>query len=119
MTVVVIHSSYCAHVLLTFFVIFCEEFHSVSIAQRKGDTVNGESEKHRIMCERSLDDDVLEILGNDDLKNELVPSESDSSDTDSDSGDETIVHVIPPDSLLLYCPLHLCFTANVGINMVV
>jgi len=107
------------HVLHTFF-LGGEEFHSVNLTQRKGDTVNGVSEKHRMMCERSLDDDVLEILGYDDSKNELVPSESDSSDTESDSDDETIVHiVIPPDSLLLYCLLHLCVTANVGINVVV
>ena len=34
------------HVLHTFFfVIFCKEFHSVNMAQRKGDTVNNESEK--------------------------------------------------------------------------
>jgi hypothetical protein len=88
------------------------------VAQRKVDTVNSESEKHRVMCERSLDDDILEILDYDDLKNELVPSENDSSDTECDS-DATVVHVIPPDSLPLYCPLHLCFTANVGINVVV
>jgi hypothetical protein len=31
----------------------------------------------------------------------------------------TVVHVvIPLDSLLLYHPLHLCFAANVGINVV-
>ena len=89
------------------------------MAQRKGDTVNSESEKHRMMCERSLDDNILEILGYDDSKNELFPSENDSSDTECDS-DATVVHVvIPPDSLLLFCPLHLCFTANVGINVVV
>jgi hypothetical protein len=80
------------------------------MAQRKGDIVNGESEKHRMMCERSLDGNILEILGYDDLKNGLVPSESDSSDTESDSDDEAIVHVvIPPDSLLPYCPLHFMF----------
>jgi hypothetical protein len=36
-----------------------------------------------MMCDRGLDDDIVEILGYDDLKNELVPSESDSSDTES------------------------------------
>lgn len=54
-----------------------------------------------------------------DSKNELVPSESYSCDTESDSDEATVVHVvIPPDSLLLYHPLHLCFTANIGINVV-
>ena len=33
------------------------------------------------MCNRSLDDSIVEILG---YNNELVPSESDSSDTESE-----------------------------------
>jgi len=36
-----------------------------------------------MMCDRGLDDDIVEILGYDDSKNELVPSESDSNDTES------------------------------------
>jgi hypothetical protein len=46
--------------------------------------------------------------------------DSDSSDTESDSDDETDVHiVILPDSSPLYCPLPLPFTENVCINVVV
>jgi hypothetical protein len=73
------------------------------------------------MCERSSDDDDdVEIQVYEDLKNELVLYKSDSSDTESASDDKTDVHVvIPLDSSLLYCPVDLCFTANVGINVAV
>ena len=109
------------HVLQSFFLLFfCEEFCSVNMARSKGDSVNGESEKHRMICERNSDDDDVEIQVYEDLKNELVLSESDSSDRESASDDGTDVRVvIPLDCSLLYCPVHLCFTANVGINVVV
>lgn len=42
------------HVLLSFFLLFfCEEFCSVNMVQSKGDSVNVESEKHRMICERN------------------------------------------------------------------
>jgi len=41
------------------------------MAQRKGDTVNDESEIPGMMCDRSLDDDPVGILDDDDLKMSL------------------------------------------------
>jgi hypothetical protein len=63
------------------------------MAKRKGDDVNRESNKCRITYERSLDDDnIAEILVYEYLENELMSSDNDSSDTESDSDDETDVN---------------------------
>jgi hypothetical protein len=53
--------------------------------------------------ERSLDDDIAEIVVYEDSENELTSSDSDSSYSD----DETDVHVAinPPDSSPIYLPL--------------
>jgi hypothetical protein len=92
------------------------------MVKRKGDDVNSESKRHRIMCERNLDDnDIAEMLVYEDLENNFIPPDSDSCNTENDSNDgrDVYIVVILPDSSPLYCALPLPFTETVGINVVV
>jgi hypothetical protein len=79
--------------------------------KRKGEDVNSESKKRRITYTRGLDDDddIAEILVYKDAENELIPSDSDSSD----SYDETDVHiVVPPNSSPLSHPSPFTFNCK-------
>jgi hypothetical protein len=92
------------------------------MVKKKDNNTHIESKKYRITCERSLNDDnTAEILVYEYLENELISSNSDSSDTECNSEDDTHVHVvvIPPDSSPLYHTLPSPFTKKVSINVVV
>jgi hypothetical protein len=93
------------------------------MVKKKGNNMNSESKKYRIICEMSLNyENIAEIMVYEYLQNELISFDSDSSATESDSDDETdvlLVVIIPPDSSPRYNPSPSPFTKKVGIIAVV
>lgn len=91
------------------------------MVKRKGGSLISESIRHRIMREKSSDDDITEMLFHEDWENQLILIDSDFGDTKRDRDDVTDIHdvVIPPDSSSLFRPHPLPFTQNVGINMII
>jgi hypothetical protein len=91
------------------------------VVKKKGGSLISESKRHRIMHERSLDDDITEMLVHEDWENQLILIDNDFDVTKRDRDDVTDIHdvVIPPDSSLLFRPLHLPSIQNVGISVIV
>lgn len=91
------------------------------MVKRKGGSLISESKRHGIMCERSSDDDITEMLVHEDWENQLILIDSYFGDMKRDCDDVTDIHdvVIPPDSSLLFRPLPLPFTQNVGLNVII
>ena len=110
-----------ADFFLCYFLLWFSENLSLTVVKKKGGSLISESKRHRIMHERSLDDDITEMLVHEDWENQLILIDNDFDVTKRDRDDVTDIHdvVIPPDSSLLFRPLHLPSIQNVGISVIV